>query len=98
MWFLVVGRGYVEFVRELQSQLEGGKVTGVKHFDEIVMACGRWVLLESTRTLSFYAESFFSSSVAVDLTGANLEFSPIIICLQWGNDSRACIGCLFEQP
>lgn len=32
--------GYVEFVRELQSQLEGGKVTGVKHFDEIVMACG----------------------------------------------------------
>lgn len=32
--------GYIEFVKELQGQLEGGKVSGIKHFDDIVMACG----------------------------------------------------------
>lgn len=32
--------GYIEYIRELQTQLEGGKVPGIQHFDDIVMACG----------------------------------------------------------
>ncbi|KAH8933316.1 hypothetical protein BDL97_18G024200 [Sphagnum fallax] len=32
--------GYIEFVRELKTQLQEGRTSGVTHFDDIVMACG----------------------------------------------------------
>lgn len=48
----------MEFVRELQSQLEGGKISGVKHFDDIVMACGRCVF---TRSNDLYDEKIHVS-------------------------------------
>jgi D-cysteine desulfhydrase len=36
--------GYIEFVRELKTQLQEGRTSGVTHFDDIVMACGRFML------------------------------------------------------
>ncbi|CAM6104479.1 unnamed protein product [Calypogeia fissa] len=32
--------GYIEGIREIEQQLQEGKVKGVSHFDDIVMACG----------------------------------------------------------
>jgi len=52
----VDGRGYIEYIRELQTQLEGGKVPGIQHFDDIVMACGRFVI--KTFTQSIYTLQF----------------------------------------
>lgn len=103
-------RGYIEFVKELQGQLEGGKVSGIKHFDDIVMACGRWVLLESQwsqevigfGSVSFFCTFFFIFIMVIFLLKWILRSlfstSENMSCLQWRYDSRACIGCSFEQP
>jgi D-cysteine desulfhydrase len=45
--------GYIEFVRELKNQLQEGRTSGVTHFDDIVMACGRFVLHYSLCSLLF---------------------------------------------
>jgi hypothetical protein len=47
------GRGYIEFVRELKTQLQEGRTSGVTHFDDIVMACGRFMLHYSLYSLLF---------------------------------------------
>jgi D-cysteine desulfhydrase len=45
--------GYIEFVRELKTQLQEGRTSGVTHFDDIVMACGRFMLHYSLCSLLF---------------------------------------------
>jgi len=47
------GRGYIEFVRKLKTQLQEGRTLSATHFDDIVMACGRFMLHYSRFSLLF---------------------------------------------